>query len=506
MAASAAGALALTGVVLTSSPATATETCEQRANNTVEKLLHCVKVSGVTEHLDALQGIADANGGNRASGTPGYTASADYVAGKAEAAGYTVTRQSFEFPFFSVDAESFRQAGPAPTDYVAGTDFTTMTFSGSGTVAGAVVTPVDIGAAAPTSTSTSGCEAEDFAGFPAGSVALMQRGTCGFGDKVANAAAAGASAAIIFNRGEGEDGVEVFTGTLGAPGAIPAIGTSFAVGAGLSGATVDLSVTTTSGTRTTENVLAELPGAKTTDNVVMAGAHLDSVVEGPGINDNGTGTAAILEVAEMMAKAKPTNTVRFAWWGAEELGLLGSTHYVETLTDEQRGAIGLYLNFDMVGSPNFVRFVYDGDQSTFPAPEGFVVPPGSAEIEDVFQEYYDARGLAYEDSEFNGRSDYEAFALAGIPAGGLFTGAEGLKTEEQAARYGGTAGQAYDACYHLACDTITNIDREVLDQNADAIAYATLTLAYSTELVNGVPGRPAPGPHGAGGHAHDAAA
>ena len=171
-----------------------------------------------------------------------------------------------------------------------------------------------------------------------------------------------------------------------------------------------------------------------------------------------------------MAGAETARTVRFAWWGAEELGLVGADSYVTNLPEPERARISAYLNFDMVGSPNAVRFVYDGDDSdAVGAPAG---PEGSAAIEHVFEEFYDDRGLTHEGTDFNGRSDYGPFIAAGIPAGGLFTGAEGVKTPEQAQRHGGTAGEPYDPCYHAVCDTFDNVDTAVLDQNADAMAYA----------------------------------
>jgi aminopeptidase Y len=267
---------------------------------------------------------------------------------------------------------------------------------------------------------------------------------------------------------------------------IPVLGTTYALGAtlaGTQGLRMRVFANTLREIKTTSNVLAELPGKKP-DNVVMVGGHLDSVIEGPGINDNGSGSAAILEVAEQMEKVKPWNTVRFAWWGAEESGLVGSTNYVNSLSDAELDRIALYLNFDMIGSPNFVRFVYDGSGDI--GPTG---PAGSAEIEDVFNGYFAANGLATEPTAFDGRSDYQAFINNGIPAGGLFTGAEGIKTSEQAAIYGGTAGAAYDPCYHQACDTFANNSNVVLDQMSDAIAHATITFAQNTSLVNGVPGK-----------------
>ncbi len=273
---------------------------------------------------------------------------------------------------------------------------------------------------------------------------------------------------------------------------IPVVGASFADGAALAVANSSARVRVIeSEIRTDVNVIAELPGTNV-NNVVMAGAHLDSVTEGPGINDNGSGSAALLETALMMAKLHPENTIRFAWWGAEEEGLIGSTAYVDELSDAELDRIALYMNYDMIGSPNYFLGVYDADQSTFEAP--VVVPPGSTAIEDVYESYYTLIGEPYDDTEFSARSDYQAFIEAGIPSGGLFTGAEEVKTDEQEAIWGGTAGEQFDPCYHLACDDFDNVDLHALEVNSDLVAFAMLTFAYSTESVNGVPGKKVPGP------------
>ena len=213
------------------------------------------------------------------------------------------------------------------------------------------------------------------------------------------------------------------------------------------------------------------------NNVVMVGAHLDSVQRGPGIQDNGSGSAAILETAIQMAKVNPRNRLRFAWWGAEEAGLVGSTAYVNGLSQAEKDRIALYLNFDMIGSPNHVFFVYDGDDSDVTgAPAG---PGGSAQIEKVFENFYNERSIPFK----------AQISAAGIPAGGLFTGAEGVKTAAEAATWGGTAGAQYDPCYHLACDNYANINLSALDINSDAVAYSTLLFAMNTESVNGQRGK-----------------
>ena len=234
--------------------------------------------------------------------------------------------------------------------------------------------------------------------------------------------------------------------------------------------TVHITTTTFSETRTTYNVIADAPSGRT-DHTVVVGSHLDSVLEGPGINDDGSGTSQDLEIALRYAKAvkNPRNHVRFLFFGAEENGLLGSAHYVSTLSQDETDDIMAMLDFDMMASPNFARFVYDGDGSDNPDASG---PTGSDIIESLLTDYWADRGLVSETTPFDGRSDYVAFTDVGIPAGGTFAGAEGIKTEEQEARYGGTAGVAFDVCYHQACDTLSNLNLEALDQFSDNSAHA----------------------------------
>jgi Zn-dependent M28 family amino/carboxypeptidase len=473
------GALAATLVIVPAAPAA------KDPNQVSRKLREAVTVRGIGQHLQALQNIAAANGGTRASGTPGFKASRDYVVDRLEAAGLDVSVQQFDFDFY-------RQTGPASfsrtsddpdTAFVEGEDFNVMDYSGDGTATGAVQA-VDVNFADP-SVITSGCEDADFAGFTAGNIALLQRGTCTFGEKVTNASEAGAAGAIVFNQGNGgADRTDLFAGTLGAPVTIPAISVSFPFGQELSapGTTVSITTHTESETRPTWNILADLApkNPKKAGKTVVVGGHLDSVVAGPGINDNGSGSSTILEIAEQMAAAKaPANPVRFAFWGAEESGLLGSEHYVASLSAAELQKIGLNLNFDMVASPNFVRFVYDGDGSITPDDPDDGGPAGSGDIEQTFERYFASQGLATAPTPFDGRSDYGPFIDVGIPAGGLFSGAEGIKTAEQAATFGGVAGEAYDRCYHQACDTISNINNTGLDQLSDGAAHAVAVYAYA---------------------------
>ncbi|HSC29679.1 MAG TPA: M20/M25/M40 family metallo-hydrolase [Vicinamibacterales bacterium] len=482
-----------TGTFAAEVPQTA---CDSRSNNTYQKLLECIRLGEVRDHQAAFQAIADANGGNRFAGLSGHNASVDYVVETLENAGYDPEVQEFEYLAFSVAGPSaLQQIAPNARTYVEGVDFGAITQTDPGDVT-AAVTAVDLQLGLG-NTSTSGCEAGDFAGFPTGNIALLQRGTCTFELKAENAAAAGAVGIVIFNQGNtaavDRNNIPGVTLTANNTSGIPVLGTTYALGAELAntaGLRMRVFANTLREILPTFNVIAEKTGVND-DNVVMAGAHLDSVLAGPGINDNGSGSAAILEAAEQLAHVDTQNTVRFAWWSAEESGLVGSTNYVNGLSQAEKERIALYLNFDMVGSPNYIFMTYDADESSFDAP--VPVPPGSTQIEDVFESFYTLRNEPYDDAEFSGRSDYQAFIVNGIPAGGLFTGAEVPKTAAQAAIWGGTVGAQFDPCYHQACDTFANNNDHALEVNADAIGFAILTYAFSTESVNGVPGTKVPG-------------
>jgi Zn-dependent M28 family amino/carboxypeptidase len=443
-----------------------------------KKLRKGVTLAGILEHETAFQRIAIANDGNRAATTDGYKASVDYVKGKLEAAGYDVTLDGFDFPIWTKNGPStLAITGQAP--FVEDTDYIVSQFSGAGNVTANIVA-VDAGPAPGPGLGTSGCEPGDFPATVAGNIALMMRGTCPFVQKYQNAKNAGAVAALIFNDGfDGRTDPLFITAPVNI--GIPTIMTSHSVGLKLLAATttVNIVVDATTTPNTEYNVIADSRRGDESRTIV-AGAHLDSVEEGPGINDNGSGSSTILEIAEQAAKLKqPRNHMRFAFWGAEEAGLVGSTAYVaDQVASGGIADIEANLNFDMVGSPNFVRFVYDGDLSDSTPPPGGA-PAGSGQIEQIFLRYFDRKGLATDPTAFDGRSDYGPFIANGVPAGGLFTGAEGIKTPEQEAVYGGFAGLAYDPCYHQACDTFFNLSYTALDQMSDAAAHATWKLASS---------------------------
>lgn len=447
------------------------------------RMPRCMQAENIVPYLEEFQRLSDENGGNRASGLPGYDASVAFVAESLEDMGYNVTLDAFDFTaFYELGEGQLNSLAPTPTSYIWNEDFTYLSQTEPGNVSGTVqAVDLDLGDG---NASTSGCEIEDFDAFQSGNIALVQRGACAFQQKAENAATAGAVGVIIFNQGSNEDNKGLINATLGEEysGGIPVFFATYDNGvtwAETDGLVLSMLADVLRETRSVDNVIAESRWGNP-NNVVMLGAHLDSVAEGAGINDNASGSAALLEMANLMQKARTRNKVRFAWWGAEEAGLVGSTRYVQNLGETELERIKAYLNFDMIASPNFMYGIYDGDGSEF----GLEGPAGSAAIEAMFETYFELRGESYVGSEISFRSDYAEFFVEDIAFGGLFTGAEGIKTEEEALEFGGEAGVAYDECYHAACDTIDNFDLRALEVNADAIAFVTSILAQTTHLID----------------------
>ena len=444
-------------------------------------LLDAAASEGAFRHLRVLQDIASVSGRNRAAGTPGYDRSAEYVADRLREAGYLVHFEEFEFPFFEERVPPVLLVGfpdgrqePAPA-----AAFRTLTNSGSSNVTARLLA-VNLGLAeGQPIASASGCKTTDFDEFERGFVALIRRGTCTFQTKVENARAAGAAGVVIMNEGT-EGRTDAFSGQLRDLAPIPVVGVSYELGRSLdiaarTGATVRLDVNAATGKRLTRNVLADT-AFNSDSSLIIVGAHLDSVPEGPGINDNGSGSAAVLEAALRLAQG-PTEArggVRFAFWGAEERGLIGSRHHVGSLSEEARRHIALYINLDMVGSPNFARFVVQNSAATGDGLAAVV----RRELLADFREH----NLSVEErAEGRFGSDVASFSQKGIPIMGLYTGAGGPKSETQASLFGGTAGRPYDPCYHRACDTIENINRDVLEQNTRALVRALNAAAIAAK-------------------------
>jgi Zn-dependent M28 family amino/carboxypeptidase len=436
-----------------------------------------VTTDAMMAHLTKLQDIANANNNTRAVGTPGYDASVDYVVGKLRDKGFDVQTMQFDAHVFHAEPGDVtvadKKVDARALEYSIGTP-------PEGVTGPLVAFPAD---------GSPGCNAADYEHLQVnGAIVLVDRGTCPFSQKAGAAAQRGALAMVV------ADNVveEHVAGTLGETNSIkiPVVGITKADGALLRGslgpATVHLSADTK--TISARNVVAQTKTGSSSD-VVMAGAHLDSVPEGPGINDNGSGVAAVLETALQLGPSPGIhNAVRFGFWGAEELGLIGSRKYVQSLDINALKDIALYLNFDMLASPNPGYFTYDGDQSLPADKRGTpVVPEGSAGIERELAGYLNSAGKTPQDTQFDGRSDYDGFTQAGIPSGGLFSGAETKKTPDEAKLWGGPADEPFDPNYHKSTDTLEHIDRAELGINGGGVAYATGFYAQDITGRNGVP-------------------
>lgn len=448
------------------------------ATDFAQRLGDRVTVGAMSAHLTRLQKIADEHGGNRALGTPGYDASVDYVVNTLRDKGFEVETPEFEVRIPFAEEPSLTVGGATiaakPLNFTIGTP--------PEGVSGPLV-PARV-------EDSPGCTPSDYDGLPvAGAVVLVDRGTCPFSDKESAAAERGAVALVVANNEEGDE----MGGTLGEETEveIPVVSVTKAAGERLRADPGPTTLTLEAGVdvERTRNVITQTKTGST-DNVVMVGAHLDSVPEGPGINDNGSGVSAVLETALQLGTSPDVNyAVRFGFWGAEENGLLGSSDYVASLNVDELKDISLYLNFDMIASPNAGYFTIDGDQSAPPDRNQPVprVPEGSAGIERTLVAYLDGAGKSPADINFEGRSDYSSFTLAGIPAGGLFSGAEAEMTEQQAERWGGQAGQPFDPNYHKASDTLEHISRTALEINGKGVAYAVGIYAQDQGGRNGIP-------------------
>jgi Zn-dependent M28 family amino/carboxypeptidase len=378
------------------------------------ELRKAVTVAGTRRHLVALQGIADANGGNRAAGTPGYNASVRYVSTQLSRAGLRVRLQSFPYVRFVVDLVRTEQLTPAQHDLAA----RAFEYSGSGKVRGQVVAAGD------------GCQAGDFRPENRGKIALIRRGTCFFAIKAGNAVRAGATAAIIVNNAPGS-----LSATLVEPGiGIPVVGVTQAAGSNLAGGTAEVEVRARTIRTSVNNVIADAPRASAP--TLMLGGHLDSVTAGAGIDDNASGVAMLIELAKAAQRLEPRHHLRFGFWGAEESGLHGSRAYTRVAAN-RRAVVG-YLNFDMLGAKNYFRQIYRGPFAS------------------IFQRYFAARGQESQTIDIEGRSDHASFDAVGIPTGGLFSGG--------------------DPCYHQRCDRLPNVNLRALDELSDAAAHAAAML------------------------------
>lgn len=439
-----------------------------------ERLVKSVTIEGITRHLAAFQDIADRNGGDRHDPSPGFQESLAYVEGLVRAAGFDVTRQRFTYDRRVIDAAVVTVgATTVPLIRMNGSPHTPV-----GGVTGPLrVVPVE---------ATTGCELADYAGSDVtGAVVMIRRGGCPFTTKAKTADQAGAAAAVIYNNSPGPTRGDLDPTQV----TIPVVGLSGEDGAvlvGLAGQRATVDARDHDERTVSHNLVAQTKTGRT-DNVVVAGAHLDSVPGSPSMNENASGVSALLETAlRLGSRPKVNNAIRFAWWGGSWESV-GSDDYLNSLTFDQQLDIALYLAVEAIGSSNGGYFVYDGDNS-----DGQVgpMPYGSAQIERAYAGYLNGRGIPTEGTNIGqSRGEYYYFIAAGIPTGGTYTGIQFLKTEAQAAKWGGTAGLAYHPCHDAPCDNLGSLNLGVLHDNADALAHVAATYAVSTEDVNGVPSR-----------------
>jgi hypothetical protein len=487
----------------TTSQAANSTACAHRVNNTPQKLVDCVTKDDLWAHMVKFQQIADANPGadghpSRNSGEPGYKASADYVASVMKAAGYDVTLQEYKFDYFSfVGTPVMREVSPLPRDFGLGTEFNPGPVAGTTTAAvkpaGGIVVP-----ATPTPSSASGCAAADFAGFPPGGIALIQRGTCTFAQKVANAYAAGASAAVIFNEGNpGRTGV--FTGGLSGTEKIPVLFTSYAVGVALlSQSSPVLSIDVKSiedPNRSDWNVIADSKGGDP-NNILVIDAHLDAIY-GAGMLDNASGSAAILDIAQQLKNTNTRNKLRFIWFGGEELGLLGSDYYVNTLPADELAKIKFDLDADVLATPNYVAGVLDPKDGVnlFGRGPGTPMSPSIWAPSAIGRDY----GIDYLNSIGKNNILFSAdgtdafmFQQAGIPASGVLTGQDCCKLASDVDLFGGYEGNfegtvpgddggCVDNPFRW-CDNLSNNDPEVLTWMSKTFANMVGHMANDTQV------------------------
>jgi len=445
-----------------------------------------VTVPEIVEHQTALQRIATLNDDTREVFSPGYQESLEYVVQTLKDSGYQPKVTQFNYPVWSETQPGVLSSGGKTYKWGASdadpntVDFITMANSPQTVLTNAPVFPVGGIVDPPTGGSASGCAAEDYNGVK-GKVALIQRGTCAFVEKWQFAQAAGATGVIIYDEGNTPDRqAPLFVDNQPDPPAtIAAVITSYALGNDLLQAykqgknpTVDFKIYGKFTDRFLPQVIAETKGGDP-NNVVVVGAHLDSVPEGPGINDDGSGSSTLLAQAQELADGhyQPRQKIRFAWWGAEENGLVGSSYYARTLSDKEAAKIDVMLDYDMLSSPNYILGVYDGDgddgTEDDPHPAG---PEGSGKVEDVFDDWFRAQGRPTVKGAFDGRSDYVGFTNRGIPSGGIYAGAEGVKTAQQEQWYGGAAGSWYDPCYHQICDNLMTVLTGVMPLSAEGLA------------------------------------
>ncbi|CAF1155250.1 unnamed protein product [Adineta steineri] len=473
-------------------------------------LTQSVRVEDAMAHLNEFQRIAHAESRTRAVNTPGFNRTLDYITNYLSAnTNYNVTKSYFPIKNFELARNSILLSSISGTiiDHMYSNDLSKAEFYhvhySTQTNFSSFVSLTAI--------PNLGCSDADWLAAsspPVGRVALVKRGDCTFGQKSSLAIKYNVTTILFYNDGTSSDRIAPIALSLGRYNTLPALSLSFTLGQLLVNMTSDPSINASirieialknEGTRPVGNICADTLTGDPTQTIVI-GSHTDSVPDGPGINDNGSGSAANLVMAVALARLFQTPTyteykyrVRFCWWGAEELGLSGSTYHVtqarnSTTVGERITDYLVNFNYDMVGSSNYIFGIYDGKTAQNSTPSSAI--PGSNKISALFRDWFIGQNLPWDFADFNGRSDYGPFLAAGIVAGGVTSGSNAIKTQEQRDRYdrmlgqglGGIVGAMRDPCYHQACDTIQNINIFAYEKILKAAAYALEYLGRQNDL------------------------
>ncbi|KAF9431779.1 Leucyl aminopeptidase yscIV [Entomortierella beljakovae] len=449
-------------------------------------LLDQLTTPAIFGHLEELYAIAKKHNNSR-SVTNGYLASAEYVQSQLHlvAADYCdISTQKFKVPVWSeleVPELSSTGIGHDGTSihYQNKVDFQNFRYGGPS----ATLKKQSIQAVA-----NNGCNSKDHKKVKGKIAVIEEGGPCQLWDAAYLAEEAGASGILFYNNPKRKallfSRIRIVAWKEGDPLiGIPVLSITNSFGATLiqNQDTVQLSLKTVNSqtVESTINVVCTSKGGDEDDTIVL-GAHLDSVPEGPGMVDNGSGATSLLEIALVLARAefKLKNKIIFGWWGAEEIGLLGSRHYVRELVKDKKKKkqIAMNMNFDMLASPNYVPYVHDGKT----APKELIGP--SSKIDHLLIEYFDHNKKGYEYTDMVAGSDFLPFLLEGIPSGGLLTGAGERKTMEQRTLFGGFANAPLDPCYHQSCDTLENVSKEALTTMSQAALYAIAQIGRAKNL------------------------
>jgi Zn-dependent M28 family amino/carboxypeptidase len=498
-------------------------TCDTQVNDTAAKLLPCITTSDLMNHMQQFEDIAVANPGpdghpSRNSGEPGYLASVMYVKNLMDAAGYTTHIQQYTFPYFAFKAiPAMSEVSPTAQTFTLGVDFDAGQAAGVSTAPVQPAGGIQIPPGPTASSSSSGCTAGDFSGFTSGHIALIQRGTCNFGVKVQNAVNAGASGVIIFN--EGQPGrtdamgisIQDANNNVFIPN-VPVVFTTFALGAQLyadaqTGTLPVVSIAVPAEVdplRADYNLIADSPGGDKNHTVVID-AHLDAIY-GEGMLDNASGSATILEIAQLMKNVNPTNHLRFIWFGGEELGLLGSKFYVNNLSSTDASHIGYDLDADVTATPNYTLGILDPmahdlfssstTANTFPNR----VYKASLVARDAGVEYLNSQNQNHEFFSPTGTDAFE-FNTIGVPASGVLTGQDCCKTQTQVdlfqpnfigtanevGNFEGNLGTSDGGCVDnpfLWCDNLDNNNFDVMTLMTRDFATMVLRMAFDTKVMS----------------------